>query len=147
MANNSCRFKWTHCNALPIYRAEPSGRQPSASLTHGRRCAYGFVSFRTRRSETSAPIEKGSIRKQCQGYLRLWTPGPHPAPTTSLSTQRIIFEHCGWQVFPIESVRAPFPEPAISLRHKASSGAASRTPDGAGKLVELRFAAEITSQP
>lgn len=23
MANNSCRFKWTHCNTLSIYRAEP----------------------------------------------------------------------------------------------------------------------------
>ena len=58
----------THC---PFTEQNASGKQPRALLRRGRHCASGFVSFRTRHSETSAPVEKLSNRKQCQGYLRL----------------------------------------------------------------------------
>ena len=148
MANNSCRFKWTHCNTLPIYRAEHQWQATKHSTQAWQALCIRICQLQDTAlwniSSYSKALEPQAVSRLSQGSEHR---GPHPAPTTSLSTRRVIFEHCGWQVFPIESVRAPFPEPAISLRHRASSGAASRRPDGAGKLAELRPAAEITSQP
>lgn len=51
------------------------------------------------------------------------------------------------QVHPPESVRTPFPKPAISLRCKAVDLVQeAESQDGTGKLVELRPAAEIPNQ-
>ena len=102
MANNSCRFKWTHCNTLPIYRAERQWQATKRSTQAWQALCIRICQLQDTAlwniSSYSKALEPQAVSRLSQGSEHR---GPHPAPTTSLSTRRIIFQHCGWQVFPI----------------------------------------------
>lgn len=84
MANNSCRFKWTHCNTLSIYRAERQWQATKCFTQAWQALCRWICQLQDKALWNISSYRRALGLHAVSRYLRLWIPGPTPCTNNLL---------------------------------------------------------------